>query len=372
MNNFLSKNKSIIENLLASIRSGIQFSPNVKTQVHFIKRLSFLIRSETPLLQGLQLLSKQSPSQSFRITLEKVILDVSNGQSLSKSLNRHKGLLGVFAVHIIHIGEESGTLALNLEYLAEELKKRNALRKKIMSAFVYPVIVLIATLGITLFLILYLFPKIMPVFISLRMNLPLSTRVLIVVSEFLKQYWLVSIATCIFGITCLILLIQRNNTVRTIFDSALLRVSLFGPIIKSYHLTHITRVSGILLRSGLPLSETLPTVAEIVQSCPYREHLLEATVAVTRGEALCDNLMSAPNLYPSMAVHVISVGEKSGNLSSALLYLSDFFEEEVDEFTKNLGNVIEPLLMIVMGLLVGFIAISIITPIYGITQNLYR
>ncbi len=370
MNRIRTYNKKLLIHSQNMFGGFFNTKLGLKAQIFFIKRLSFLIRAEVPLVQALQILSQQS-GEKMRSTIETITRDVSNGQLLSRSLQKNETFLGGFAIQMIQVGEHSGTLSDNLEYLAEELKKRHTLQKKVISAFVYPVVVFVATIGIVLFLILYLFPKIIPVFSSLHMQLPLSTRMLIVISKYIHDYWLSGIIGIVGLFTITILTIKKNERVRMLFDRVLLRVPLFGAVIQSYNLTHITRICGILLRSGLPLSETLQIVSSVVQNRVYQKCVENSVLAIGRGETLSSSLKKHDAVFPSISIQIISVGEASGNLASSLLYLSDFFEQEVDEFTKNVSNIIEPLLMLVMGLLVGFIAISIITPIYGITQNLH-
>ncbi len=363
--------KAFLLKVAHTLQAVFESKSSMKEQVFFVKRLSFLIRAEVPVVEALSMLRDQAGSKRMSAVLSKVVSDVSNGHSLSASVKKYPNHFGSFAVHIMHIGEQCGTLPDNLEYLAEDLKKRSLLKRKIVSAFVYPVVILCATLGITVFLLLYLFPKIMPVFQSLRVTLPLSTRILLRTTQIIQLHGfaLLILFGIFFFLTTIIL--KKNETVRLYRDSLSLKIPLFKSAIQSYNLTHITRTLSLLLGSGIPLSESLPIVSDVIENRIYKRELLDAMQGARRGETLTQHLSKHPDIFPEMAIHIISVGERSGNLTSSLVYLSDFFEQEVDSFTKNISTIIEPLLMIVMGLLVGFIALSIITPIYGITQNLH-
>ncbi len=299
-----------------------------------------------------------------------MIDNVSNGQNLSVSLARFKNTFGEFAINIIGFGEQGGILSENLEYIADELKKRQALRKKIISASIYPIIVTVATFGITGFLMIFLFPKILPIFTSIKMDLPISTRIIIAVTKFFSNYGLVTIASLIVIITALIITIKKSEKVHYYFDYFLLKIPVIGKIVQDYNIANFTRTMGLLLRGGITMGEALPISAKTTKNLVYKQELKALAAVVNRGARISTYLIQSRKLFPDIVTQVISVGEYSGNLSNSLIYLSEMYEAEVDDFTKNISGLVEPVLMICMGVLVGFVAISIITPIYGITQHL--
>lgn len=165
--------------------------------------------------------------------------------------------------------------------------------------------------------------------------------------------------------------VRRFTVLHYYFDKIIMKIPTLGNVVKAYNLANITRTMGLLLKSGIALGETLEIAAKVSGNLIYKEEFKEMARAVNRGERLALHLTRNRNLFPDVLAQVVSVGERSGNLSNSLIYLSELYENEVEEFTKNISNIIEPVLMIVMGILVGFIAISIITPIYSITQNLH-
>ncbi len=343
---------------------------SVKEQMIFVKRLAFLVNASVPILESLHMVGEQSKSRRYGRVMKSVIADVTNGYSLSRALARFPHIFGDFGVNIIRIGESSGTLSQNLEYLADELKKHDTLRKKMIGALVYPAVITAATLGITAFLMLYLFPKIMPVFSSLNMELPLSTKIVMATSLFLQEYGLIFLGIVIATFVVAGIVIRKFTRVRYYFDAFLLRLPVAGEMIRYYNLATATRTLGLLLRSGVTLAEALPLTADTTRNLIYKEQYRLLAEAVIRGERMSDYLFKQPDLFPIITTQMVAVGERSGSLSSTLVYLSELYEAEVDEFTKNLSSLVEPALMVIMGLVVGFIAISIITPIYGITQHL--
>jgi type II secretory pathway component PulF len=371
-NNFYMKK---ILNRVSKLSGAIAISAaprlNLKDQTLLAKRLSFLMSANVPLLESLHVLREQTKSRGHGRMLDLIIDDVSEGQSLSRSFGKFPKVFGDFAVQIVKVGESSGTLSQNLSYLSDELKKRSNLKRKVVGAFIYPALISVATLGITAFLMIYLFPKIMPIFSSLHMKLPLTTRIVMAVSNFLREWGLeFAIVSSIVFIVLLVVL-KKSAQIRYWFDHALLRMPLIGQVVQYFNVANSSRTLGLLLKSGVKLSEALTITSETSKNLVYRKHYYALVESVNRGEKISLHMNKNTAVFPDVFGHLIAVGEKSGTLSDTLVYLSEMYEAEVDDFTKNLSTLIEPFLMVVMGLVVGFIAVSIITPIYGITQNLH-
>lgn len=344
---------------------------STKEQGFFIKRLSFLTKAGIPILESLVMIKEQTRKKSHSSILNAVIHDVSNGQYLSASLAKFRNMFGDFSINIISFGESAGILSSNLEYLAEELRKRDALRKKIIGAFIYPGVVIVASIGIVVFLMIYLFPKIMPVFTSLQINLPLSTRIVIFISNALRNHGFVILAIIIVFAIAFLITLKKSLFFRFYFDKFIMKLPIIGKVIKAYNLANCTRTLGLLLKSGITLSNALPITAKSSENLVYKQEFINMSQIVNRGERVSVYFAKNRDLFPDVLGQIVSVGERSGNLSHSFSYLSELYETEVDEFTKNLSSLIEPVLMIFMGILVGFIAISVITPIYSITQNLH-
>lgn len=355
---------------IAALKNISFTSLSSKDRIFFIKRLSFLIKANIPILESLQMIRDQTRKKSYSKILDTIIFDVSNGQYLSTSLSKFRKMFGDFAINIISFGESSGILSENLEYLADEMRKKQALKRKVVGAFIYPAVVTLATIGITAFLMIYLFPKIMPIFTSLHMDLPLSTRIVVFMSNFIRMYGLWVIILLAISIIAVVTLIRQSKKFHFYFDLFILKIPTVGKMIQYYNLANSTRTLGLLLKSGITISESLPIAAKTTNNLVYKQEFERVSDIINRGEKMSLYFASRRNLFPDVLTQIIAVGERSGNLSNSLIYLSNLYEEEVDEFTKNISNIIEPVLMIVMGLMVGFIAISIITPIYGITQHL--
>jgi type IV pilus assembly protein PilC len=366
------KNKNGLEKMFLKWNDFLVGSRlSLKDQTHFIKRFAFLIKAGIPVVECLHILREQAKSKSHARVLEKIIDDIANGRTLSKSFAKFPHLFNDFAIYIIKVGESTGMLNENLSYLADELKKKHALKRKVVGAFIYPAVITAATLGITIFLMVYLFPKLIPVFTSLHVQLPLPTRIIIASSAFLSKWWLWCLLGFILVVVLFVAALRQNARFHFLFDRACLKLPIIGTVIRYYNVANSSRTLGLVLKSGVPFSEALPITAETAANLVYKKEWNDLTAVAIRGEEISTRLRARQMYFPDIFAHLITVGEKSGTLSDTFAYLSEMYDNEVDDFTKNLSTLIEPVLMIFMGVLVGFVAISIIAPIYSITQNLH-
>jgi type II secretory pathway component PulF len=356
-----------------SLTNNIMFGTtlSISEQCFFFKRLSFLITAGVPLLEALHIVREQAATKPQTLLFTQLAVDVSEGQSLSRSLAKRRNNFSHFSISIVRIGEQSGTLSSNLLYLSDELRKKQQLTRSLIGASIYPAIISLATLGITAFLLLFLFPKITPVFMSMHVALPLTTRIVMSASAFLEQRGLVSIALLIFLIVAVAVALQKSTGLHVWFDRFLLKLPFVKGVLMAYNASQISRTLGLLLKSGIKLSESITITAEATHNSVYRKELYALGQAVEQGEKMSDYLQKHGTYFPATLRHLVAVGERSGSLSETLMYIAEGYDAEVAEFTKRLSTLVEPVLMIVRGLMVGFIAISIITPLYGITQGLH-
>lgn len=335
----------------------------------FAKHLSIMIRSGMSILDSLWLLKKQAKTKSFKKILDQIIVNIDNGQFLSASMEKYKTIFGEFFISIIRIGEASGTLADNLNYLHEQLRKNYELRRKVKAAMIYPVIILIATLGIGSILIFYVFPKIMPIFKSLKVELPISTRILIAAVNFLNNYGLWVIVGLIIFIILIFILI-RIKSVRFLCHRLILTLPIFGRVSENVNMTAFARTLASLLKSGIKIVDAILITADTMPNLVYQRELKNIAERIKSGETISRYLVEKKKFFPPVFAQMVEVGESTGRLDENFIYLADFYEAEVDEVFKNLSGILEPIMLLVMGGLVGFIAISIISPIYEITQGL--
>jgi type IV pilus assembly protein PilC len=361
------KREKVVDSDMVARSSFLRLS--LQDKILFAKRLSILVKAGVPILKSLEMMHTQARTRSATKIFKAVVKDVENGHFLSVSLSRFPKIFGYFMINLIQVGEVSGNLHENLAYLADELAKKQALRRKIISAMVYPAIIVVATFGIVGLLTVYLFPKVLPIFEGFQFDLPLATRMLIVGSNVLIGYGIYILAGLLSLFIAIISLMKVRNF-KLLVHKLILKLPIFGQIAQGYHLTNICRTMSILLKSGVPITRGIEITAETTSNLAYKDDLIAMAESVSAGDKLSVHFLRHPKLYPIMLTQMVSVGESAGNLSETLAFLSELYENEVDNLTKNLSTALEPALMIFMGLIVGFVAISIITPIYEITQYL--
>ena len=377
MNKFFSKSSKKTNN---DISDSSKFEGNnklgqfflrlsLKDRILFIKQLAILMRAGVPLFSSLNMLKKQPRSASMLKIMTQVIKDVENGQYLATALGKFKKVFGELTINIIAVGEISGSLSDNLDHLVLTLKKQQALKRKVVSASVYPIFIIVATLAITVMLTVFFFPKVVPVLKSVNYQLPWTTRFLIFISDTLRTNGL--IVSLIFVLIFIgIYLLLRIKKVRYWFDNIILSIPILKNLVQTYNATNITRTLGLLQNSGVSIVRAFQITSSTTVNLMYKKELIGISEEILKGEKISAHMSKKPKLFPVVMSQMIEVGESTGKLSETFLYISDIYEEEMDDMTKNLSTVVEPLLLIFMGVLVGFIAISIITPIYGITQHL--
>ncbi|MDB5188195.1 MAG: type secretion system domain, type pilus assembly protein PilC [Candidatus Kaiserbacteria bacterium] len=340
-----------------------------KQQVVLFKRIAMMLRAGIPLGEVLKMIGFSESSKNTKYIITTLLHEVQHGIRFSQALQKFPKVFIPLTINLVKIGEESGSLHQSLIYVSDELKKRAELRNTVIAALIYPIIIILATMCISLFLAVYLFPKLTPIFKSVHTVLPLSTRILIGVSDFLIHDWYIAI----FGaVVCLVVfgMCIRVPFFRHLFERILFRVPIIGGLLQSYELSLIARTGSALLLSGIQAAAVLKLISTTTGSAQYRHVISFIAVGVEEGSTVADALSHHPRLFPSMFVHIIHSGEMTGRLQESFGYISENYEQEVKEMTKNLTTLIEPLLMLVMGSIVEFIALSIITPIYQLTQSI--
>jgi type IV pilus assembly protein PilC len=333
--------------------------------------MEIMIKSGMQILQGLEMLKKQTKSRSFRKILDQMIQDVKNGHFLASSLERYNNVFGEFFINLVKVGESSGTLSENLQYLTEELKKKDELKKKIRGAMVYPIIILVATLGITSILAFFIFPKILPILRSINVPLPMVTIWFIAISEFISSYggWVIA---GLFSFIVGFWLIIKLPRVRFVWHQIALVIPFVSDLVKHVNIITFSRTLGLLLKAGIKIVEALDITANTLPNLVYKKEIKVISEGVKKGDQMSKYLSENEHLFPVILSQMVIVGENTGKLEESLLFLADFYEGEMDETTKSLSSFLEPVLLLAMGLIVGFVAVAIITPIYKITQTLGR
>lgn len=335
----------------------------------FARNLAVMIGAGLALARALEALAEQTTNGRFRVIISATRDGIVKGKSFAESLKPHEGVFGVLFINMVEAGEISGNLERVLKILAIQMKRDYDLRAKVRGAMIYPAIVVGALLAIGILMMVYVVPVLTQTFAELEIQLPLTTRIIIGASNILVGYaWYLLAAGVLaaLGLTRL----ARLAPVRRWLDAAILRVPLFGDLVVKLNSARFSRMLSSLIRSGIPITRALETTASVLGNVHFREALHAAAGAIQKGTSLHEILHGYPKLFPPMTVHMVEVGEETGTVARMLLRVALFYEEEVDNTTKNLSNVIEPLLMIVIGGMVGLFAVSMIQPIYSGLGNL--
>lgn len=340
-----------------------------KDKILFTKYLAVMLDAGIPLQESLKSLYDQFKSSSLRYIINQAVNDLSNGLPLGESLAKFPKIFNSFFLNIISIGETSGSLPSSLKYLTAEQEKTEDLTGKIRNALVYPAVVFAGAVGIGIYLAFFLLPKLLPLFKSLKIQLPLTTRILLALTDWLASFWFITIAgLAVIALIAAVLI--RVKSVKFLLQRIVISIPIFGTLSRDTQISQFSRILGTLLASGVKIVPALRITSDSVSNLVYQKELLIISSLVERGETIGAELKKHPGLFSLSAASIVSVGERTGKLSESLLSLADFTEKEVDNITKNLTTLIEPLILILVGVIVGFVALSIVTPIYQLTQGL--
>lgn len=345
-------------------------SVSMQEKLLFTKHVSVMLKSGIPLVEALGILIEQTKSGYFNSILQDTYTHIKNGSSLASSLEGSPNVFDRFFVSIIHVGEESGTLEESLEYVSEQLQKDYILKKKVQAALLYPTIVFILIFLVGGFISLFILPQLIGFFEAFDTKLPLATQLLLWIATFFKEYGILFFASVI-GLSILWSFLIRTRYVQPFWHRILLHTPVFGTLLRNNQTVRMCRNLGTLLKSGVPIETALETTQQTLSNVHYISALKYIGQQVKKGKTIHESLSVNPSVtFQPIMVKMIDVGERTGKLDESLMYLADFYEEEIDNLTKNLSTILEPILLIVIGLVVGFIALAIISPIYELTGSI--
>ena len=328
-----------------------------------------VVKAGLPIFEGLTIIRQQAVSKTLQRIVDQTLEDVNNGKFLADSLERYTDIFGEFFVNIVRVGEASGTLSQNLLYLADELKKSKELRAKVRGAMVYPMIILFATLGLTSFLAFFILPKLIPVLYSLKVTLPPTTRFLLAAVDYARNYGLITLVAIAAGAVGFHFAMKKIKPFRYVMHRLIFFIPVISNLVVDVNMVTFSRVLGMLLKSGVKIVEAVTITLRTLPNLVYQDLLTKADEEVKKGGQLATILGKHPSFFPVLLSGMIRVGENTGNLEENLFYVSEYYDEEVSNSLRNLTSFLEPIMLLIMGGMVGFVAISIITPIYSLSQG---
>ena len=328
-----------------------------------------MLKAGLSLSRALSVLKKQTQNPALGKILTSLSNDINSGESLSSGLSKFPDPFSKLFVSMTKAGEESGNLSGALSEIGMNLEKAYSLTKKIHGALIYPGVILSAMAVIGVLMFAFVVPTLANTFKELGVVLPLSTRIVIYFGNFFSNNLILTFVSMI-GVAFGFYSLGRAKFMAKYIDYIILRLPIIGNITKELNTARTTRTMSSLLSSGVSIMRAIEITEDVVQNIYYKKVLNEAKIAVEKGAPFSETFTENSNLYPVMMSEMIQVGEETGKLSDMLLQIALFYEEEIENKTKNLSTIIEPVLMIAIGAGVGFFAISMISPLYSILGSI--
>jgi type IV pilus assembly protein PilC len=341
-------------------------------KVFFTKHLSMFLRSGIPMNEALAALSEERKGGAMSRIAQSIQAEVENGQTLSKALAKNPGSFDIFYVSIVEIGEISGTLEKSLDYLAGKLSREEKLRKKIKGMLYYPAVVVASSVAVSGFISFFVLPRLGGMFESFDVKLPLPTRILLFVANGIKNHGIMAVVVffVLAFLTRFFVMISPNF--KLVWHRIKFRVPIFGRVIKNATLSAFFRNLGIMLSSGLTIESALINESNMSENLVMRRAADNLARSIAQGQNIGESVSKdEEGIFSPLCARMIRAGEVSGELEESLIYLADFFEDEAQTQAKNAAVIFEPILMLVIAAIVGFIAISIILPIYSLTGSIH-
>ena len=342
---------------------------SAKEKMIFARNLQVMLGAGVALPRTLHTLSEQAKSPAMKKALLGIENEITRGKSFSQALSEYPRIFSEFFINMVKVGEESGTLDKNMSILVRQMEREEELKSKVQGALLYPAVIIAAMIGIGIMMLIVVVPKLAQTFEDLEVELPLATKLVIGIASLLTERWY----AIIFAIVILFFFAQaavRTKTGKKMAGSLFLGIPVISAIIKKTNSAYTVRTLSALMAAGVPLLRSLEIVSDTLGNFYYKKAIFQAIEVVRKGGKLSDALKPYRDLFSLTVIQMVEVGEETGESSEVLEKLGNFFEEEVAIATKNLTSVIEPVLMLLVGGVVGFFAVSMIQPMDTMLQGL--
>ena len=334
----------------------------------FAKTLALMLRSGVPIGKAL-MVAQETTSGRFKMILNDVIRAVGSGNPFFASVAVYPDVFSPFFISTVKVGEAAGTLSDSLEIVAKELMKTRALVSKIRTALIYPMMIMTASVALGLIMSFFILPKLIPLLTLFSVDMPLPTRVLLWFANTMKNYGIFIIGGVVvlsIGFSILI----KQTFVKPFTHSLILKIPILKRMVRAFNVSRFCRTLGTMISSGINIDSALAITADATVNMRYRRVIVTATQRISKGTKLSASIEGNEELFPLLMVRMILTGEESGRLPEIFIYLADFYEEELDDATKAFSAVFEPLLILLIGGVVVFLALAVITPIFKITGSI--
>ncbi|MFA5838808.1 MAG: type II secretion system F family protein [Candidatus Paceibacterota bacterium] len=355
----------------SSYKKLFSFLEKIKTdeKIMFARNLGAMIKAGLSLARAISVINRQTKNLKMKKILESIEKDLKEGNTFGSAISKFPDVFSQLFVSMVGAGEESGDLSGSLKTIAGQMERSNNLRKKIKGAMIYPTIIIIVMIIIGILMLIFVVPTLTSTFEELGVDLPFSTQIIIGISKMFKEntILLLSIFILIFGGGYLYF---RTPKGKRFFDFIILRTPMIKTLVKEINSARTTSTFSSLLSSGVDVVKSLEITKSVLQNSFYKEVIDLAKKSIQKGAPISQIFRDNENLYPAFVGEMVSVGEETGQLPDLLMQVATFYEEEVERKTKNISTIIEPLLMVVVGVALGFFAVSMITPMYSLTNSI--
>lgn len=341
----------------------------VMQKILFVSHLKTMVKAGLSLIDALRILSEEIENKKLKTVIGEIKDGVEEGLQLSEVLAKYPKIFPSIYVSMIGAGETAGKMETALEQVSIQMKKNHELSSRIKGAMMYPAVIVTAMIGISIEVVVFILPKLLIMFKDFKATLPLPTRILIFITDFTAQYGLWLLAVIILLIVLAFWLIKKPK-VKKFVHSVNLNLPIAGIIIKKINLARFTLTLSSLLESTIPIIDATRISSEVLGNVIYKESLLSVSESLKKGEALSDILRRFPKIFPPMVTEMIMVGEKSGKTEDMLRELAEFYGNEVDTTMRNFTTIIEPVIILILGLAVAGIAVAVIMPMYSLAETI--
>jgi type IV pilus assembly protein PilC len=341
---------------------------NAGDLVFFTRQLSSMIASGLTLIQALNILKNQLQSAAMVEVVQDVITEVEDGKSFSGAISKYPTTFSPIYIALIKTAESSGLLDKVLARLADNLEKKQKLRRTIQGALLYPLIIVIMMVLVTTVMMIFVIPQLTVLYENLNLTLPLPTIIVIGLSHFFVNYWYIALTLITLGGFTFRNWYRKPSGRKTV-DTYMLKMPVFGKLMQQDMMAEFTRTLSLLISSGSLVVESLNKSSDVLGNVLYKDAVMLVSKRVEKGISMGDAMEASP-VFPSMVVEMVKIGEQTGKLDESLLKSSEYFEREVEETVKVMTTLLEPIIMVLLALGVGFLIIAIITPIYNLISSL--
>lgn len=338
-----------------------------KDMVLFSRQLSVMVSAGLPLVRSLEILIKQTANRTLKKIVADITENVRGGARLSSSMAKYSRVFNNFFINMIRAGETSGKLDEVLSYLADEQEKSYDLSSKIKGAMIYPAFILAAAAGVMFIIMTFVMPKLTAVLMEAGVELPLPTKILISVANFLSKFWSTVLIIFIILLIIIPLAFKRTRPGRVVWDTFKIKIPIFGDLFRKIYMVRFTRSLSTLLVGGVPLNSALRIVSDVVDNVIYKDLILQTVKAVEEGHSISSIFLESKEV-PAMLSQIMIVGEQTGQLDSVLDRMANFYSREIENTLGKLTTLLEPMIIIFLGIIVGGMVAAIILPMYNLAS----